>query len=80
MVSGGSSCSTCTVPRSASPDRAAHLSLYGHGLLGQYTEVRAGNVQRMANEHNIVFCATGGQQKYMEYLQEIQQQQELQSE
>ena len=29
---------------------------------------------------NIVFYATGGQQKYMEYMQEIQQQQELQSE
>jgi hypothetical protein len=48
----------CTVPRSASPERPARVSLYGHGLLGQYTEVRAGNVQAMANEHNIVFCAT----------------------
>src|SRR5215210_4720848 len=48
----------CTVPRSAGPDRPARVSLYGHGLLGQYTEVRAGNVQLMANEHDIVFCAT----------------------
>jgi hypothetical protein len=48
----------CTVPRSATPDKPARLSLYGHGLLGQYTEVRAGNVQLMANEHDIVFCAT----------------------
>jgi hypothetical protein len=48
----------CTVPRSATPDHPARLSLYGHGLLGNYTEVRAGNVQLMANEHDIVFCAT----------------------
>jgi hypothetical protein len=47
----------CIVPRTAvgSPARA---SLYGHGLLGSRTEVRAGNVQDMASEHNFVFCAT----------------------
>jgi hypothetical protein len=48
----------CDVPRAATPDRPARISLYGHGLLGNYTEVSAGNVRRMANEHDIVFCAT----------------------
>jgi hypothetical protein len=51
----------CLIPRSA--DNAgtanpARISLYGHGLLGNYTEVSAGNVKDMANEHNMVFCAT----------------------
>lgn len=48
----------CNVPRSASAAAPARLSLYGHGLLGKETEVNAGNVQDMAFEHNIVFCAT----------------------
>jgi hypothetical protein len=34
------------------------VSLYGHGLLGSASEVTAGNVKAMANEHNFVFCAT----------------------
>ncbi len=37
---------------------AARPSLYGHGLLGSRTEVRAGNVDDMANSHNMMFCAT----------------------
>ena len=47
----------CIIPRAAvgAPARA---SLYGHGLLGSRTEVRAGNVQAMAAEHDFVFCAT----------------------
>jgi hypothetical protein len=56
---------TCIVPRSsgvagADPAavRPARLSLYGHGLLGQGTEVNAGNVQKMADENDFVFCAT----------------------
>jgi hypothetical protein len=48
----------CIVPSSASPLNPARVSLYGHGLLGARTEVTAGNVQAMATEHNIVFCAT----------------------
>src|SRR6185369_9569695 len=36
----------------------ARASVYGHGLLGNNTEVSAGNVRRMGNEHNFVFCAT----------------------
>ncbi len=47
----------CRIPRTAltSPARP---SLYGHGLLGRATEVRAGNVSSMASEHNMAFCAT----------------------
>ncbi|MFJ2029902.1 hypothetical protein [Streptosporangium sp. NPDC087985] len=47
----------CEIPRSAFT-RPARPSLYGHGLLGKATEVRAGNVRAMAGEHNFVFCAT----------------------
>jgi hypothetical protein len=54
---------TCIVPRAAvaAPGGAAvpaRASVYGHGLLGSEREVGAGNVRRMANEHNFVFCAT----------------------
>jgi hypothetical protein len=53
----------CNIPRAALPSAAgpavpARASLYGHGLLGSNTEVNAGNVKAMANEHNFVFCAT----------------------
>jgi hypothetical protein len=51
----------CIVPRAAidGPDpEPARVSLYGHGLLGSHGEVEGGNVQSMAAEHNIVFCAT----------------------
>ncbi|MCU1400193.1 MAG: hypothetical protein JWN62_3302, partial [Acidimicrobiales bacterium] len=36
----------------------AHLVEYGHGLLGEETEINAGNVRAFANESNVVFCAT----------------------
>lgn len=36
----------------------AHLVQYGHGLLGAHTEINAGNVRAMSNEHNVVHCAT----------------------
>jgi hypothetical protein len=52
---------TCRIPRSAldpANPPAARPSLYGHGLLGSPSEVNAGNVRAMANEHNFVFCAT----------------------
>ena len=52
---------TCRIPRSAldpANPPAARPSLYGHGLLGSASEVNAGNVRAMANEHNFVFCAT----------------------
>jgi hypothetical protein len=48
----------CEIPRTATTATPARVSLYGHGLLGSYDEVGAGNVKDMANEHDIVFCAT----------------------
>ncbi|HET8673322.1 MAG TPA: hypothetical protein VFL87_06790 [Thermoleophilaceae bacterium] len=50
----------CIIPRSAvdAGPNPARPSLYGHGLFGSASEVHAGNVQDMANEHNFVFCAT----------------------
>jgi len=53
----------CIIPRAAladavSPAVPARPSIYGHGLLGSESEVNAGNVRDMANEHNFVFCAT----------------------
>ena len=51
----------CTIPQSAvlgaDPPRA-RPGLYGHGLLGGGTEVGAGNVQAMGQEHGFVWCAT----------------------
>jgi hypothetical protein len=49
----------CRIPRAAlgNPGQS-RPSLYGHGLFGDYTEVKAGNVGAMANEHNFTFCAT----------------------
>ena len=53
----------CIIPRAALPSATdpatpARASIYGHGLLGSNSEVNAGNVKAMANEHNFVFCAT----------------------
>jgi hypothetical protein len=48
----------CIIPASATALTPARISLYGHGLLGSQSEVEAGNVEDMANEHNMVFCAT----------------------
>lgn len=52
----------CIVPRvsgiAGGTVNPARPSLYGHGLLGRSTEVLAGNVQAMAQEHDFVFCAT----------------------
>ncbi|MEV6302609.1 hypothetical protein AB0M02_24570 [Actinoplanes sp. NPDC051861] len=48
----------CNIPRSASAATPAHLSLYGHGLLGSPTEVNAGNVKQMSQDHTFMFCAT----------------------
>lgn len=33
------------------------VSMYGHGLLGAYTEVSAGHVKDFADEHDVMFCA-----------------------
>lgn len=48
----------CIIPTSASASTRARASLYGHGLLGSASEVHAGNVEAMASEHNMMFCAT----------------------
>jgi hypothetical protein len=48
----------CIIPSAAGNPAPARISLYGHGLLGSHSEVTAGNVQAMATEHNVVFCAT----------------------
>ena len=51
----------CLIPRVAVDGPsvvAARASLYGHGLLGSASEITAGNIKAMAQEHNFVFCAT----------------------
>lgn len=48
---------SCIIPQSAFTT-PARLAIYGHGTLGSLDEVAASNVQQMANDHNIVFCAT----------------------
>jgi hypothetical protein len=48
----------CIIPSTATAADPARISLYGHGLLGSRSEVTAGNVEAMATEHNMVFCAT----------------------
>ena len=47
----------CRIPRAAMTT-PARPSLYGHGLLGSPDEIDAGNVDDMASEHNMMFCAT----------------------
>jgi hypothetical protein len=47
---------TCNIPRAAL-SKPARPSLYGHGLLGSQSEVDAGNVKKMAAEHDFAFCA-----------------------
>jgi hypothetical protein len=51
----------CIIPHAAldGPNpQPSRVSLYGHGLLGSFSEVEAGNVEAMAQEHDITFCAT----------------------
>jgi hypothetical protein len=48
----------CNIPRSATAAAPAHLSLYGHGLLGSPTEINASNVQQMSQDYDFMFCAT----------------------
>ncbi|GGN51505.1 hypothetical protein FHR83_009316 [Actinoplanes campanulatus] len=48
----------CNIPRGVTAQKPAHLSLYGHGLLGAPTEINAGNVKQMAYDHGFLFCAT----------------------
>jgi hypothetical protein len=47
----------CNIPRAAltAPSR---ISLYGHGLLGDETQIDEDNIQNMSAEHDFTFCAT----------------------
>jgi hypothetical protein len=49
----------CIIPRSTIAGGSMHpakVALYGHGLLGNYTEVNGAS--RLGNQANMVFCAT----------------------
>jgi hypothetical protein len=52
----------CAIPRSAvaadGTVRPARPSLYGHGLLGTASQVTGGAIQSLANEHDILLCAS----------------------
>jgi hypothetical protein len=48
----------CNIPRSASAASPARPSLYGHGLFGAATEINSRPLEQLANEHNIMVCAT----------------------
>jgi hypothetical protein len=51
----------CIVPRTAVAGGTAHParpSLYGHGLLGDASQVTGGATKSLANEHNILLCAS----------------------
>jgi hypothetical protein len=47
----------CNIPRAAlaAPSR---IALYGHGLLGDETQINEQNIQDMSAEHDFTFCAT----------------------
>ena len=47
----------CNLPKTALPG-PARLALYGHGLLGDRSEVNGSLTKRMAADHNIAYCAT----------------------
>ena len=48
----------CIIPSTAGNPSPARISLYGHGLFGDYTEVEDPWVEALATQHNIVFCGT----------------------
>ena len=48
----------CIVPSSATPSDPARVSLYGHGLLGDMSEVTLSPQTALASNHNMVLCAT----------------------
>jgi hypothetical protein len=48
----------CIVPSSAGNPTPARVSLYGHGLFGDYTEVEDPWVEALATNDNMVFCGT----------------------
>jgi hypothetical protein len=48
----------CIIPSSAGNPTPARISLYGHGLFGDYTEVEDPWVEALATNYNMVFCGT----------------------
>jgi hypothetical protein len=48
----------CIIPSTAGNPSPARVSLYGHGLFGDYTEVEDPWVEELATEDNMVFCGT----------------------
>jgi hypothetical protein len=49
----------CNIPWVAlSSPGSARPSLYGHGLLGDIGELNQGQLKKMSQEHDMVFCAT----------------------
>jgi hypothetical protein len=48
---------TCNIPPSAATT-PARMSLYGHGLLGDQSEVNGSLVRPMASTYNVAYCAT----------------------
>lgn len=46
----------CDVPRSATAQHPARVSLYGHGLFGDASEVEASNVEQLSQDHDVVVC------------------------
>src|SRR3954454_3215112 len=48
----------CIIPRAVTTRGPARPSLYGHGLLGEASQVAGGAQQALASEHDIVLCAT----------------------
>jgi hypothetical protein len=50
----------CQIPHAAvdGPANASRPGLYGHGLLGDSTQVNEGGVRQMSQAHNFTFCAT----------------------
>ena len=47
----------CNLPPAAATT-PARMALYGHGLLGDMTEVNGSLTRKMSAEHNIAYCAT----------------------
>ena len=48
----------CVIPSTAGNPTPARVSLYGHGLFGDYTEVEDPWVEALATQYNMVFCGT----------------------
>jgi hypothetical protein len=48
----------CVVPTAASAANPARGSLYGHGLLGEGSQVFSDSQEALAREHNFIICAT----------------------